>query len=241
MRAPEPKRPAENARGERMRVYVAIAGAMLVAGLATFAWHRLESKAPAVPIDSNSLVTVSIDAMPVSIHPVVGNGGAGLTLGELAPKLADHDAGAHPHPHGSRICGSGCVASNHPTPILTRVHFENLMKRFATEPVSEESKAFETLLYFGRQSRKMLDDEQLPVPELSDDRSRRLAHELDRTHVVVELRLVDEQDVVRARLAPTRVPLDVRHAFEVGVEGIQPVVANGTVKRVGLHHLWTRL
>ena len=42
-------------------------------------------------------------------------------------------------------------------------------------------------------------------------------------------------------MMPERVPLDRRHVFELTPADLQPLVASGTVKRVGLHHIWTRL
>jgi hypothetical protein len=46
---------------------------------------------------------------------------------------------------------------------------------------------------------------------------------------------------VRSWLDPTEVPFDRRHVFEMEASGVQPLVTSGTVKRVGLYHLWTRL
>jgi hypothetical protein len=37
------------------------------------------------------------------------------------------------------------------------------------------------------------------------------------------------------------VPLDRRHVFKMDTKDLPPLITSGTVKRVGLHHLWTRL
>jgi len=59
--------------------------------------------------------------------------------------------------------------------------------------------------------------------------------------VRISLRILDEAGRVRSRINGVRVPLDRRHVFEMENEGLQPLVTSGTVKRVGLDHLWTRL
>ena len=68
-----------------------------------------------------------------------------------------------------------------------------------------------------------------------------LKHELARDHAEIEIRVVDALDRVRASLPPTSVPLDRRHEFELDTHQLQPMIASGTVKRVGRDFLWTRL
>ncbi|MCA9795513.1 MAG: hypothetical protein KC910_27080 [Candidatus Eremiobacteraeota bacterium] len=147
---------------------------------------------------------------------------------------------AVPHPHGKTMCSSGCALSNHPTPPLSREHFHELLAAFAGEPMSEESPALEELLYYGRQSRRLLEAEG-PGP-LDVDRERFLRRELRREFATVEFRIIDERDVVRVWMEPMRVPLDIRHVFyPLKVKDFQSPEASGTVKRVGLHHLWQRI
>ena len=105
------------------------------------------------------------------------------------------------------------------------------MTRCAAEPLDETGRAFETLLFYGRQARQLLESEGAAV----------LRRELARAHVRVSIRLTDERGVVRAELYPTRAPLDRRHVFEMKTHNVQPLVVSGTVKRVGLYHLWKRL
>ena len=44
-----------------------------------------------------------------------------------------------------------------------------------------------------------------------------------------------------AELVRDAVPLDRRHEFDMQVNNVQPLITSGTVKRVGLYHLWNRL
>ena len=146
---------------------------------------------------------------------------------------------AHFHAHGEEVCASGCAASRHPTKELTRDYFHELLEQYATEPMDETSFALESLLYFGRQTSELLKEEgDYPLDPL---RSEFLQDELLKTHAKIEIRVVDEYGEVRSWLAPTRVPLDRRHEFDMQVNNVQPLQTSGTVKRVGLYHLWNRL
>ena len=77
--------------------------------------------------------------------------------------------------------------------------------------------------------------------QLDPVRTSVLKHELARDHVAIEIRVVDALDQVRARLPSTNVPLDRRHEFQLDTHQLQPMLASGTVKRVGRDFLWTRL
>ncbi|GAB4161918.1 MAG: hypothetical protein Tsb009_39080 [Planctomycetaceae bacterium] len=143
------------------------------------------------------------------------------------------------HPHGNQVCASGCAASRHPTSVLTESQFETLLARFATEPISENSPALEKLLYYGRQTQQWI--ARRGTGPLEPKKSEFLRRELSRTHALISFRIVDEHGVVRTSLPPTRVPLDRRHVFKMEVKDLPPLITSGTVKRVGLHHLWTRL
>ena len=143
------------------------------------------------------------------------------------------------HPHGEKVCASGCAASNHPTETLTRKHFEQLLRRCAVEPMDETSLAFETLLYYGRQTRDMLAQQGTTI--LDPLREEVLRHELQRTGAKISIRLVDDEGTVRASLPPTNVPFDRRHEFKMDTNRVQPLITSGTIKRVGLYHIWVRL
>lgn len=151
--------------------------------------------------------------------------------GDVTPKL---------EPHGDQICASGCALSRHPTPPLTKDTFQKLMADYATQPMSEDSAALEELLYYGPQTRRLLG--QADSPKLDSARLAFLETELKRERVVVEFRMIDEDDQVRVGLPPTTVSLDNRYVFEpLNTHDFQPPEASGTVKRVGLHHIWQRI
>lgn len=163
-------------------------------------------------------------------------------LSEGSPLLdADFssDPRAHFHPHGNQVCASGCAVSNHPTAKLTPADFRRLMSEFAVEPLEPAGPALDALLYYGRQTRAFV--EQFGTSPVSDARAAVLGRELARAHARISFRVVDERGIVRTHMPPTRVPLDRRHVFEMEVNGLQPLETSGTVKRVGLDYLWTRI
>lgn len=164
---------------------------------------------------------------------------AALAAAALWADEFTHDDRAHFHGHGSHYCSSGCTPHNHPTQDLTAAKYRALLERFSGEPLDETSLALESLLYFGRQTRLLAARE--GTSPLNADRVDFLRRELSRTHARIAIRLVDEAGAIRAWAPPTRVPLDRRHVFEMEVDGVQPLVTSGTVKRVGLNHLWNRL
>ncbi len=146
---------------------------------------------------------------------------------------------AHAHPHGTAICASGCAVSNHPTRPLAKAEFHQLLTAFAGQPMSEESQALEALMYYGRQALLYLDRE--GASPLDAGRAAFLRQQLLRTHVLVHIRVVDEHGKQRVSMPPARVPLDIRHEFVMDTADLQPLKTSGTVKRVGLNHLWQRL
>ena len=150
-----------------------------------------------------------------------------------------HDSNATFHAHGEEVCASGCAASSHPTEELTRKRFRQLMARFAVEPMSEDSPALDSLVHYGRQTRKFIEAE--GFGPLDKPRSQFLWGELARTHARIAIRVVDEHGNTRAWIDPTLVPLDRRHVFDMQTSGVQHLVTSGTVKRTKLGYLWTRL
>ncbi|MBW3542007.1 MAG: hypothetical protein KY476_17190 [Planctomycetes bacterium] len=188
------------------------------------------------PMDLDGLAVATIEPPPI-IEPVVAPRLFGRS-GLFAPDVTADDR-AHFHPHGTKICASGCAASNHPTPHVTADDFRLLLSEYARGPLDETNRALETLLYFGPQTRTYL--KLLGAGELDPARAGFLDQELRRTHALVSFRVVDEHGVVRTWMPPTRVPFDRRHVFEMETRDLEPLETSGTVKRVGLHHLWTRL
>ena len=150
-----------------------------------------------------------------------------------------HDSDAEFHAHGEDVCASGCAASRHPTETLDEDSFDELLAEFAKQPLSQDSMALEKLLYYGPQTKKLI--EQDGFGPLDTDRATFLWEELERTHAKISLRVIDESGKIRTWLEPTLVPFDRRHVFKMETENLQPLVTSGTVKRVGLNHMWVRL
>ncbi len=177
--------------------------------------------------------------------PIVGSalGGTlpisrGLYTGILAPDFTADPRAAF-DPHGSQVCASGCAASNHATPELKQTEFRRLLAQYEQGPLDETNAALEELLFYGRQSTALLRRSSPSIPNGQHDEF--LRRELKKTHAFLSFRIVDEQGIVRVEMKRTRIPLDRRHVFDMKTKGLPPLVTSGTVKRVGLYHLWTRL
>jgi hypothetical protein len=150
-----------------------------------------------------------------------------------------HGSDASFEAHGEEVCASGCAASRHPTTELTEEHFHELLASYATQPMSQDSPALEELLYFGPQTKTFI--EQHGFNPLDSDRATLLWDELKVTHAKISIRVIDEAGEIRTWLEPTLVPFDRRHVFKMETSNLQPLVTSGTVKRVGLDHIWVRL
>jgi hypothetical protein len=115
-----------------------------------------------------------------------------------------------------------------------------LLAEYGALPADQESGPLNELIYFGPQVASHL--ESLATEQLLDDRHLEfLSRELSRQVVTLSIRVVDEADRVRVVLPPTRVPQHVRQVFRMDEFGLEPSVTSGTVKRVGLRHMWQRL
>jgi hypothetical protein len=162
------------------------------------------------------------------------------TPAPAAPRDPFTDSTAVPHPHGNRMCASGCTLSNHPTAELSDAEFRRLCGEFAAELPYAPSPALDALLYYGSQTKRLATAtsvDVLPLPHRVF-----LNGELQRTHAYVALRALDERGKPRVWIAPTRVPLDLRHVYDVRADGIPgPIASSGTVKRVGLQSVWQRI
>ena len=151
----------------------------------------------------------------------------------------EHDERAIFEPHGEQVCASGCALSRHPTRRLTRWRFEELMDRLSTARGEASYRVWDELVYYGAQSRQFL--ESYPLDRLRGESVSRLRRELARDHVRIQIRVVDQHGAVCSWLPETRIPLDRRHVFDMETDGLQSLVTSGTVKRVGMDHLWVRL
>jgi hypothetical protein len=150
-----------------------------------------------------------------------------------------HDAAAHFHPHGDQVCASGCAASRHPTKQLTEDRFRRLLREYADQASNESGPALDELLFYGPQSANFID--RFGVEPLDQERATCLRSQLQFTHAKIAIRVIDSNGRRRTWLDPTSVPLDRRHVFEMETDQLQPLVTSGTIKRVGLDRLWTRL
>jgi len=215
-------------------------GEQLAVGLV----HEIDhdpTASPTLAAYRNSLVPpIEIPGLTAAIDHELTEEDAAAYFDQLA-SVSDfsHDTRASFHAHGEQICASGCAASRHPTERLTKQRLMWLLKRYSEGPLNETNPGLEGLLYFGRQTTAYLNggwSRLLPAEHLDF-----LRQELTTTHARIKMRLVDEHGEIRSHLPPTRVPFDRRHVFDMEVNRLQPLVTSGTVKRVGLYHLWTRL
>jgi hypothetical protein len=176
---------------------------------------------------------------PIDVGDVHRTSADGLQQSDFAEFEFSSGDRATFEPHGKQVCASGCAVSRHPTKKLTKAKYHWLLRRFAEQPLDETSPALESLMYFGRQT--LLWMERDGTGKLDAARVELLKTQLKYTYAVVRFRIVDEHGVVRVSIPPTRVPLDRRHVFNMDTKDLPPLITSGTVKRVGLHHLWTRL
>ncbi|GAB5441532.1 MAG: hypothetical protein Fues2KO_18810 [Fuerstiella sp.] len=142
---------------------------------------------------------------------------------------------AHAHPHGTKICASGCALSNHPTRMLTAERYAALLADL--QVAARREPAFDELLYYGPQTAAKLATGR---DGLSASDRTLLRSEIQRDHVLVEMKLTTEDGDVLANLPPQLVPLDLRHEYELHTDRLPPLEVSGTVKRVGRYDLWTR-
>ncbi len=165
-----------------------------------------------------------------------GAGWVGAVRADSTSPAHEYRTKAYPEPHGKTLCASGCALSRHPTPALTQERYQELLQGYLEH---NSEKALDELLYFGSQTRlKLGQDQNLKSgPELD-----LLKKELERNRVLVSFRLVDAEGLERVRMPAMSVPLDIRHVFEpLQAVDVQPPEASGTVKRVGLNHIWQRI
>jgi hypothetical protein len=135
-------------------------------------------------------------------------------------------------------CTTSCSLAKHKIPDFTPYDFEKTLVAYAAQPATEASEELEKLLFYGIDTKRCLKDvghADLPAAHLAF-----LQSELKRDHAIVELRLVDDNEVVRVSYGPTSVPLGAKqHLAPVG-EDLQAMEFNGTVMRTGVNYLWSR-
>ena len=179
---------------------------------------------------------------PISVPPISVPAWQNSSSSRITPvglSHFSHDTSAIFEPHGEQICASGCAVSRHPTGELSKSRFDQLLKQYPQSPLDETNIALEELLFYGPQTREMLS--KYGYGQLATNYASFLRNQLAFTHAKISIRVVDQDGVTRTWLDPSRVPFDRRHVFEMQTENLQPLVTSGTVKRVGLKHLWARL
>ena len=139
----------------------------------------------------------------------------------------------------SSQCAAGCAALPDDREELGQVEFGRLLKECARSPLDGDNLALETLLFHGAQTLAYLD-----APEgvgAADPLRDLLARELARDHVRLEVRVTDRSGAIRIALQPVVVPLGIKqHLHADQAQGLDAPEISGTIKRVGLRHLWAR-
>lgn len=142
------------------------------------------------------------------------------------------------HPHGEQLCASGCALSRHPTPLLTKKKFVELCKQYRAEEPKLESRSLDSLIFYGSQTARHLNTNPAALPK---EHTAFLSHQLAASQLIVEIRVIEEGGRVRVSLPPTKVPQHIRQEFAMDVADLNTTITSGTLKRVGLNHVWQRL
>ncbi len=112
------------------------------------------------------------------------------------------------------------------------------MRSFAAEPYGGGS-ALDSLCYYGPQALFMLDA--VGACDVEPARAELLRRELKRDHVYFSVRVIDERGVERLTLKNSYTPFDANvHHHLNATKDVPPCEISGTIKRVGLHHIWAR-
>ena len=138
------------------------------------------------------------------------------------------------------VCSTGCSASPTATGELGADEYLALLRAWGAEPLGADSQALDALLFHGRDVVEL--EVEHGTPGLGDEHRAHLLGEVSREGVWLAVRAVNDDGVERLRLAPTLVPLgEKQHLFPEHALDVTPPEISGTVHRVGVGHLWTRL
>ena len=158
---------------------------------------------------------------------------APIPVAQAQAKTACNPAG----PLEAPVC-VGCGDARHPTRRLNENEFRDLMRSYAAEPYGGGS-ALDALCYYGPQALFMLDA--VGGCEVEPARADLLRRELKRDHVYFSVRVIDENGVERLTLKDSYTPFDANvHHHLSATKYVPPCEISGTIKRVGLHHIWAR-
>ena len=136
-------------------------------------------------------------------------------------------------------CVGSCSAVSDGPSAVGAAKLRGWLQEFRGQPMSGESQALEALLFHREAARAEL--ESAEALALDPKRRALLERELTRDAAFLEVRVRDTSGRVRLRLAKTRVALDEKQHLALSNDLAQHVEYSGTVKRVGLDHLWVRL
>ncbi|MEL6349820.1 MAG: hypothetical protein AAFV53_42345 [Myxococcota bacterium] len=137
-------------------------------------------------------------------------------------------------------CAGSCAVADAPEVVapFSEAEFLEAVETWKTEPLGEPTLALETLLFHGAQTVGWLS---VHGAQLEPERRAFLDHELARTDVQIEMRLVDEDGRRRGWLRSGTFPLkEKQHLVFEGTDALMRLETGGKVKRVGLAHLWSR-
>ena len=139
---------------------------------------------------------------------------------------------------GERSSG-GCAASCAlEESSINQEEWLQALDKWATQEVGVSTKALDTLLFYATDTKNWL-----PVygGDLDDEHYFFLFAEIQRNLVDIEMRLVDENGVIRGLLESNPFHLKKKQHISFSSTGsLGWLETGGKVKRVGLGHLWSR-
>ena len=137
-------------------------------------------------------------------------------------------------------CVAGCAIAQHPIEALSEAEYLHLIEKFGAGDGAQSTYALESLLFHAADTRGFI--ETVGTAFLDEAQTVFLLRELERTHVRLWLRVVDESGVVRAQVAGERFPIGERTHMNVeDTHALPAAEISGTVYRTGLDHLWVRM
>ena len=165
---------------------------------------------------------------------------AAVGLASLAPADRGDNRPAMPSAPGQPgTCGAGCSAVPVKNEGIPDADLDAWLSRYAAEDPTAPTSPLETLLFHRDATLRRLSS--ADAPPLDDAHLEALTEELEQTGVTIEFRVVDDAGRVRVAHGGTDVPFGTKvHVHADRHDDPEPVELGGRVRRVGLHHYWTR-
>ena len=141
--------------------------------------------------------------------------------------------------HAPKSCQGGCAFEpDDDGETLSGQGFRDALAEVASLPPGSPSQGLDTLLFYAEDTLAFIDAE--GTEPLSEIHVAFLTAELERTAVVVQMRIIDEEGAIRGE-EDESIPLGIKQHLHLENTGsLGRVESGGTVKRVGLNHLWSR-